>query len=178
MAAGATTVAGAPLSTSRPRRSSTTAPNIIDISHPQTNQDSVLVVVVQPNGSRLSCGRSCAGATNAERERMQVGDQHSDSPTTINARQLQALVRLTLPRSHRHGLIFRGAAQGGHRRRAARAPVRPGRHLPCGNLAGPSPRLRLAPRHRAPAEPGPAPNVIDDRHPQTNRIGIDLDGSA
>ena len=131
-----------------------------------------------PNGSRLSCGRSCAGATNAERERMQVGDQHSDSPRTINARQLQALVRLTLPRSHRHGLIFRGAAQGGHRRRAARAPVRPGRHLPCGNLAGPSPRLRLAPRHRAPAEPGPAPNVIDDRHPQTNRIGIDLDGSA
>src|SRR5437667_12445865 len=48
---------------------------------------------------------------------MQVGDHHSVSARPIIARQLQALVRLTLPRSHRHGLIFRGAAQGGHRRR-------------------------------------------------------------
>ncbi len=32
------------------------APNISDPEHPQTKQDLAWIVVVQPNGSRLSCG--------------------------------------------------------------------------------------------------------------------------
>src|SRR2546425_2513650 len=49
--------------------------------------------LVASNGSRLSCGRPHAGATDAERWRIDVGDQYSDSLKTITARQLQALVR-------------------------------------------------------------------------------------
>src|SRR5436309_10415297 len=57
----------------------------------------------RPNGSRLSCGRLARRRKGGGRQSVPTRAQHSDSLETINARQLQALVR-PLPRLGAFGL--------------------------------------------------------------------------
>jgi hypothetical protein len=122
-----------------------------------------------PNGSRLSCGAPADGRSEIhKRASCTLGHKRNSAKT--GRRQLQALVRLTRPGSHRHRLTLPRAAEGADKCWLLLNLLRPGQHTPCRKVARRSPRLGW----RRPVAPRgslrPALNIIDPEHPQKNRI--------